>query len=87
MTMAIAEKTALQPAKVLFYDARHGYGKCITHRDGRKVYISFQAMRDAGLVTLTPGAVIEIGLDEFDERRVERVRLPEVKPSPAKKKI
>lgn len=88
--MSIAERAAFQIARVKFFNVRNGWGRAITRRDGRRVYIPLQALHDAGLVTLEPGAIIEVALDEIDQNHVERVRLTESaveeKPKPVPKK-
>jgi cold shock CspA family protein len=74
--MAIGEATRFQPAKVLFFNVRAGYGKAIT-RTGRKVRVPLGALHEARLLTLDPGQEVYVSLDEHDHTRVEALRLPE----------
>jgi hypothetical protein len=72
--MAIETKAVFQSARLLFYDARRGWGRAVTN-DGRKIYIPSQALIDAGVVTLDRG-LIEVMLDEHNPLRAESIRVP-----------
>jgi hypothetical protein len=80
--MPIAEQTEYQSARVLFYDPRRGFGKAVTSF-GRRVDITFQSVKDAGVITLERGAWIEVQLDAHRPARIERMRVPERAPIPA----
>jgi cold shock CspA family protein len=74
--MAIEERNRYEPARVLFFNVRAGYGKAITCT-GRRVRVPLSALREARLLTLDPGQEVYVSLDEHDHTRVEALRLPE----------